>query len=128
MIRLVSAVAATAIVFAAGLASAAPNAIPSSPPVGTSGWAVVNASGRVLSGANVVRTRHLDTGSYTVEFNSDVSQCAYSGTIAGGVKNPFPGSIVVASRQHDGAKVHVATFGNNSNQRVDYKFHLIVQC
>ena len=95
---------------------------------GTSGWAVVSRDGHLARSSNVVKVRHIDTGKYVVQFNSDVSSCAYSGTISGARTHPFPGSIVVTNASKTGDSVHVFTFGNNVHQTVDYKFHLIVQC
>ncbi|HWY14150.1 MAG TPA: hypothetical protein VNX86_03310 [Rhizomicrobium sp.] len=109
----------------AGAASAGSDEYSPARQPGTSGWAVVSREGHMVRGSNVVRVRHIDTGKYVVQFNSDVSSCAYAATIAGALRQTFPGSIVVSNRSDS---VHVSTFGNNVHQTADYKFHLIVQC
>ncbi len=43
-------------------------------------WAVVDAAGSLVRGERVVSATKLATGIYRVEFNRDVSQCAYSVT------------------------------------------------
>jgi hypothetical protein len=120
--------ASLGVAITAGAASAASDEYSPATQPGTSGWAVVTREGRLARSSNVVRVRHIDTGKYVVQFNSDVSTCAYAATISGARTNPFPGSIVVTNASKTGDSVHVSTFGNNVHQTVDYKFHLIVQC
>lgn len=43
-------------------------------------WAVVDAAGSLVRGERVVSAARLGEGIYSVEFNRDVSQCAYSVT------------------------------------------------
>jgi hypothetical protein len=46
-------------------------------------WAVVNQNGSLVRGSGVTETKELLlAGNYEVVFNRDVSQCAYSGTMA----------------------------------------------
>lgn len=120
--------ASLALAIAAGPASAGSDGYSPAKQPGTSGWVVVSRDGRVARGMNVVRVKHVDSGKYVVEFNSDVSSCAYAATIAGTRHDTFPGSIVVSHHAKKGTNVSVSTFGNNVHQTADYRFHLIVQC
>ena len=94
----------------------------------SSGFALVNFGGALINGVNVANVKHVTTGEYIVQFADDVSQCAISGTVSGRVLNPFPGQIVVTTRNLYPNDVRVTTFANNSNQPADYKFYLLAQC
>src|ERR1041385_1351228 len=76
------------------------------------GWAVVGSAGHILHGSGVSASTHPETGTYHVKFATDVSQCAYLGSILGPAKDAFPGTVVL--RNFKPNVVKVLTFENNT--------------
>ena len=99
-------------------------------------WAVIDRDATLVRGRNVVRTTHLDTGTYEVFFTGDVSNGAFVATIGRpGIATEPPGEITVALRCcpgfgaftpfDDNKGVWIQTF-DSSGQPRDTSFHLIV--
>jgi hypothetical protein len=88
-------------------------------------YAVVKANGDLVRGSHVVATGNLGTGAYRVQFDRDVSKCAYSllveslnaglGVVAPPAALPDPNSVVVGT----------ADLASGITNR---PFHLIVIC
>jgi hypothetical protein len=99
-------------------------------------WAVIDRDATLVRGRNVVRTTHLDTGTYEVFFTGDVSNGAFVATIGRpGIATEPPGEITVALRCcpgfgaftpfDDNKGVWIQTFDSSGKPR-DTSFHLIV--
>jgi hypothetical protein len=92
--------------------------------------ALVQSEGRIVAGTTDASSWSAsDPGRYRIQFKRDVTNCAYSATLAavpgGTVPEPAAGRITVA--HEGGAAVIVRTFdaaGNPAQQ----PFHLIVAC
>lgn len=92
----------------------------------TSYFAVVSGAGDFVRG-NANGGGHFTNGSgtYTVGFDRNVSNCAYSATLGGiDQTHQLPGSITVFD---DGGKVGVQIYDTAGNP-ADRPFHLIVAC
>ena len=92
---------------------------------GTSGWALVNAEGKIVHGINATSHR-LDVGKYIVRFSNDVSLCAISATISG--RTDAPGQIVTIDPRPRSQDVYVSTYRPNGNQPADYRFYVLALC
>jgi hypothetical protein len=106
---------------------------PVPPPPSTSVlWAVVNVDGSLARGSGVVSTTFGDVdGVYWVEFNRDVSQCAY--VAVGGEATNFPAddaiTIGVSPSDRSPNEVYLIEFDTILNQDAySSGFHLIVSC
>jgi prophage DNA circulation protein len=96
---------------------------------GQNNWAVVTSSGGVArhSGSASVTGTKLATGSYDVQFNSDVTGCAYTATIGdSGKASSTPGFITVTGGSGTN-NVQVQTF-DKTGAAADSGFHLYVSC
>lgn len=91
-------------------------------------WAVVKDDGTLVRGKGATGSSVLSTGDYRVNFNRDVSGCAYAATLDGA----RPGEISVFKKEVGGnettpRQVAVAT-RNSAGTVVNAPFHLIVRC
>jgi hypothetical protein len=92
-------------------------------------FAVINAAGEVVRGTDVVGTTHPANGHFRVIFNADVSNCAYTATIAGTPFGPFPhGQVQVAQPQGSDPRQVIVYTLNADEFQSDRAFHLIVNC
>jgi hypothetical protein len=95
-------------------------------------WAVVNVDGTLVRGSGVTGTTFGDVdGVYWVEFNRDVSQCAY--VAVGGEATTFPAddaiTIGVSPSARNPNEVYLIEFDTILNQDAySSGFHLIVSC
>jgi hypothetical protein len=100
---------------------------PQGPPA-TKLWAVVLADGSLVRSSGATASSRITDGEYRVDFNQNVTACAYLATIgnpqAGG---PPPGAIVTALRVGTTNAVYVATF-DLAGTHADRNFHLAVFC
>ena len=86
--------------------------------------AAVNAAG-APQGGNAKTATRVGEGLYQVEFNQDVSRCAYAATLVAVGAEPVAGRITAGSGGT--TKVNVRTFGV-AGAASDQPFHLIVAC
>jgi hypothetical protein len=96
---------------------------------GLANFAVVASNGTLVRGSSsAVGASLLGIGVYAVDFDRDVSQCAYVATIgdtdSGGAAS---GEISVATRNGDSHGVFVET-GDSSGSDSSRPFHLSVSC
>ena len=102
---------------------------------GQNNWAVVSAAGAVVRSSSVpgpVTVEHTaSTGIYEVNFNKDVSGCAYEATV-GDTANAVPaqGQISVSGdvNADSTGDVYVQTFDKTGLTPTDSPFHLTVTC
>jgi hypothetical protein len=89
-------------------------------------FAVVNTTGQVERGTDVVGAIHTSSGEFKITFNADVSKCAYTATI---MTLPFggPNGQTTVSNATNPQQVIVRTFTPDGFQS-DRAFHLIVNC
>ena len=84
------------------------------------------------SSAPGVTTAYLGTGDYSVDFNTNVSQCAYVAQIGGpGTSAPTRGLALTYLRSGFTDQVHVETWEDAtsaSGNRRDRPFHIAVYC
>jgi hypothetical protein len=89
--------------------------------------AAVKATGEYVRtrGISTPNAGHLQTGHYSVRFNSDVSQCYAVASVAGlGGTEPENGEIVTSIAN----EVVTVRTRNSSGAPTDLPFHLIVSC
>ena len=100
-------------------------------PAGASGtnlWAVVNPDGTIArKSAGVLGISHTVTGAYRVQFNKDISQCAWLATIGSATTVTSFGFIEVELSANTKDTVHVETRDSNGNI-ANRGFHLAVFC
>jgi hypothetical protein len=85
-------------------------------------WAEVNSSGGYVQGSRVVSLTHVGTGIYQVDFDRNVTGCAYNAT------SYFYGTTMeVEPRSGDANAVFVAA-GDYNGTGVDTYFYLTVTC
>ena len=85
-------------------------------------YAEVSSTGTVVHGSRVISVTHIGTGSYQVDFDRDVSACAYNATAY------FYGTTMeVEPRSGDAHAVFVAASDYNGTG-VDTYFYLTVTC
>src|SRR5690349_18445556 len=74
--------------------------VPSMAQAASAKWAVFNSAGSLVRGVGATGVIHLGTGTYEVDFNSNMTGCEYSATAgdpgAGAVSAPV--GVSVASR------------------------------
>jgi hypothetical protein len=92
-------------------------------------WAVVAANGTLARGGHATGAIRLAAGQYEVDFDSNVSKCAFTavlGTTADGTVGD-PGQVTVAGRAGNVNGVFVDVVDRSGNH-VDSSFHLSVNC
>jgi hypothetical protein len=90
-------------------------------------WAVVDAAGALARSTGTTGSIHLGPGTYQVNFNRDVSGCAYTATIGPIGAGSSSGDIDVATRAGNNNAVFIET-RDNSGVVSDRPFHLMVAC
>jgi hypothetical protein len=96
-------------------------------------WAVIGADASLArssgaTGAHKISDQFNEQGQYEVDFNRDVTQCAYvasRGTID--IGSPSPGLIGATRRDGNPNGVFVETW-NPDGVLADSAFHLVVVC
>ena len=95
-------------------------------------WAVVDANGALRRGSDqgVTVTKLAGDGTYQVAFPTNVTECAFLGTIGsgeqGGAAVP-PGTIAVSGRGGTLDALYVQTF-NSAGVLTDKPFHVVLVC
>jgi hypothetical protein len=98
---------------------------------GQNNWAVVDGATGALArfSPSVTGATHTGTGAYEVDFNKDVSGCAYVATLGDtGTTPPASGEINVAGATITPNGVIVQTFDKTGLTLTDASFHLLVSC
>ena len=91
-------------------------------------WAVANGSGTIVRSSGTTGSKHLTTGEYEVDFNRDVTGCAYTATIGDPAHGtPVTGFIGVAAREGEASGVYVETH-NSAATLTNIAFQLAVFC
>jgi hypothetical protein len=62
-------------------------------PAGSSLWAVINPDGTIARRSGVLSASHIQTGIYRVQFNRNITQCAWLATIGSAVSTTLYGMI-----------------------------------
>ena len=89
---------------------------------------VATNGGDIVRSKGVVSSTMIDSAVYQVTFDRDVSECAWSATVARNVAAaPAPGEIGVRPPDTDPNSVIVHTFDSAGNPSIN-RFHLIVVC
>jgi len=88
-------------------------------------WAVVNADGSLARGSGVVSVGHVAaSGVYKVQFNHNITQCAWLATIRGASFGFIETELATATTD----SVHVETRDPFTVNPTDRAFHLAVVC
>ncbi|MEK6328084.1 MAG: hypothetical protein AABM66_11265 [Actinomycetota bacterium] len=91
-------------------------------------WAVVTNGGDLVRERGVVASESIGTAVYEVTFNRDVSECAWSATLARNVDAaPVPGEIGVRPPTDNPNGVVVHTWNSAGAPSIN-RFHLVVTC
>ncbi len=91
-------------------------------------FAVVAIDGTLARGSAGTTASSVGTGTYTVDFNRDVSGCAYSATVGPTGAGVATGNADVASQSGNADGVFVVTFPQGGSSAAYEPFHLIVVC
>jgi hypothetical protein len=100
-------------------------------PVGPSSsglWAVVNPVGTLARGSGVLSVSHTATGTYRVQFNRNITTCAWLATIGSATSVTSFGFIETELSTGTTDTVHVEIRDPNTVTPVDRGFHLGVLC
>lgn len=117
--------------YAAPQPAASPQAVQAAaslPPSTAGGWAVVTKGGKLDRNKNATKASRMGTGQYEVDFNANVRQCAFTGTIAGTSKDLSPGDMVLARRKATPNGVYVAIYDAVTLLPADRRFTVNVTC
>jgi hypothetical protein len=99
-------------------------------PAGASGsslWAVINPTGTLARGSGVVSVAHVATGNYRVQFNKNISACAWLATIGSATTITTFGFIETELQTGTTDTVHVEVRDpGSSTLAADRGFHLAV--
>jgi hypothetical protein len=100
---------------------------PTGPPgaPATALWAVVESTGTMIRSSGATGATHITTGQYEVDFNRDVSACAYEATL--GSVLAAVGQVGVGPRFGNVNGVFVLT-DNSDGSPADHGFNLAVFC
>ena len=88
-------------------------------------WAVVKNDGTIARSADTSGASKVSTGQYEVDFDRDVSACAYTATIGTATGGSAQGEVDVAPAPPDGVAVETL---DTSGTHADLPFHLMVVC
>ena len=96
---------------------------------GVPGFAVVDLNGVLQRKSNAKTSTRVSTGSYDVEFNSNIRGCAYVVSLGQTGSQGFPpvGYAAVVGRTGSIRGVYVQTY-DATGVLADQPFHLIVSC
>jgi hypothetical protein len=89
-------------------------------------WAVVNADGSIphSSDASILSFQTGNTGEYTIQFNRDVSACAYQATLS---EASLSAGEIAAFTGNPSTDVDVYTY-TSASAHANGRFHLTVNC
>jgi hypothetical protein len=91
-------------------------------------WVVATNGGSIVRERGVVSSEETDPAVYEVTFNRDVSECAWSATVARNVAaEPASGEIGVRPPADNPNAVIVHTWDSAGNPSIN-RFHLVVTC
>ena len=99
-------------------------------PAGASGsslWAVINPDGTIARRSGVLSASHTQTGIYRVQFNRNVTQCAWLATIGSAVSKTLYGMVEAELGSNTTDSVQVGTRDINGNP-ADRGFIVSVLC
>jgi len=87
-------------------------------------WAVVAADATLVRGKGVTDTKKIDSGQYEIDFNRDISHCAYTVTLS----NEAAGETTTREGSGGVRSTDVITRSSSANTNADAPFHLVVNC
>jgi hypothetical protein len=93
-------------------------------------WAVFNSAGTLVRGSGATGVIHISPGTYEVDFNSNMTGCAYtatSGDTGAGAVGP-PVSVSVASRAGNPNGLFLQSFDQTTGNLVDEPIHVVTNC
>lgn len=90
-------------------------------------WAVINPLGTLARGSGVVSVSHTTTGTYRVQFNKNISACAWLATIGSATTVTSFGFIETELSTGTTDTVHIET-RDTGGFPADRGFHLAVLC
>lgn len=90
--------------------------------------ATVKADSTLVDGIGAISAESLGTDDFEVDFNRDVSSCAFAGTIGQPATGTASGDIDVQPYFNNPDSVYVETWSNNGSLASALPFHLIVVC
>jgi hypothetical protein len=88
---------------------------------------VINPNGSLDVGNDVVDTARVAVGSYTVTFDRDIDECAYSATV-GGVSTPSTSGTADTSNLADVQVEGLASRRVGIDTNTDQQVHLVIHC
>jgi hypothetical protein len=91
-------------------------------------WAVVDSNGALARSFHATSANKVNTGTYDVIFDRDISTCAYIATVGDPGFSNFNGEISVARLFGNPNGVHVLVANSAGSSTVDRPFHLAVHC
>jgi hypothetical protein len=95
-------------------------------------WAVVDTGGTLARSSAGVTSSRVTIGEYRVDFNTDVSQCAFIPQIGGiATSAPTVGMVHAFGRSGFNDEVVVQTYDGNQSSGADLEdrsFHIAVYC
>jgi hypothetical protein len=101
-------------------------------PAGASGsslWAVINPTGTLARGAGVLSVSHTATGYYRIQFNKNITACAWLATVGSATSVTSFAFIETELQSGTTDTVHVEVRDTaDANIAVDRGFHLAVFC
>ena len=86
-------------------------------------WAVVEADGTLVRSKGVTDHSKIDTGRYEIDFNRDISNCAYTVTLWQGTFGP-----TTTQEGFGGPRSTDVITGNSAGSANDEPFQLVVNC
>jgi hypothetical protein len=93
-------------------------------------WAVVESNGTLVRGNNIATTTRLNSGTYAITFDHNISRCGYvanpGDTAAGAVTDSAVASV--ARRAGNPRTVYLQTYNETTHALADEPFHLVAYC
>lgn len=92
-------------------------------------FAVVDNNGALARGYRALSAKRLNTGTYVVNFQRDVTACSYTASVglSGSAGSELDGTVHVAGRASHPKSIFVRTYDTDDNL-ADRGFHVIVAC
>ena len=87
-------------------------------------WAVVEADGTVVRSKGVTDHKKIDSGRYEIDFNRNISECAYTVTLSMGAS----GQTTTQEGFGGPRSTDVITGNSAGTANEDMPFHLVVNC
>ena len=85
-------------------------------------WAVIQDDGLTTSYKGLTGNQHLGTGEYQIDFNRNISKCAYTATASSGSSDD------ISTYNSGPQSVKVIALTNDGSAYDDAPFHLVVNC